>query len=294
MNRLIELIQRLYCPSIQQRGRLLTDVGTQGHSPSHGVTDTALAAAPDGETPPALDLMDADGCTGAMVLRFMRGMDWHLAARLHALVQSELGLPAPAISVCADGGYQLWFSLEVAVPSAQAQAFLAGLCSRYLSELPDSLVALHPGSGSPAVGGSIPIVPSLNPANGRWSAYIDPSWGAMFIDEPGLELAPTMDGQTDLLARVRSIVAEDFQRVFALLAPVDVVPVVVQDTSSQVADQLPPFLGTAPLERLALGDGYHHPRQFLLAVMNDPSASANHRIEAAKALLPYFNDAEPL
>lgn len=293
MNRLIELIQRLYCQGIQQRGLLRTEAGTQGPSPLQGVTDAALAAALGGETPLAFDLMDAKGRTRALVLRFMRGMDWPLAARLHTLVQSELGLPAPAISVCAEGGYQLWFSLEVAVPSDQAQAFLAGLCSRYLSDLPDSRVALHPGSGSQARGDSVLVVPSRSSTNGRWSAYIDPSWGAMFIDEPGLELAPTMDGQTDLLARIRSIVAEDFQRVFALLVPMDVVPVVVQDHTTQAADQLAPSLGVVP-ERLALGDGYHHPRQFLLAVMNDPSASADHRIEAAKALLPYFNDAEPL
>ena len=48
----------------------------------------------------------------------------------------------------------------------------------------------------------------------------------------------------------------------------------------------------APRRRSALnvGSGYRDPQSFLLAVMNDESASARQRIAAAKALLPYFAD----
>ncbi|NTV11175.1 MAG: terminase small subunit, partial [Zoogloea sp.] len=41
--------------------------------------------------------------------------------------------------------------------------------------------------------------------------------------------------------------------------------------------------------RLDVAGHFDDPKGFLLAVMNDPSAGAGLRIEAAKALLPYFH-----
>ena len=39
---------------------------------------------------------------------------------------------------------------------------------------------------------------------------------------------------------------------------------------------------------LTVGGGFVDPKSFLLAVMNDPGARADYRLDAAKALLPYF------
>ena len=50
----------------------------------------------------------------------------------------------------------------------------------------------------------------------------------------------------------------------------------------------PAVPGAEPHGGLDVGGGYVDPKSFLLAVMNDPGAAAEHRIEAAKALLPYF------
>ncbi len=50
----------------------------------------------------------------------------------------------------------------------------------------------------------------------------------------------------------------------------------------------PAVPGAVPHAGLAVGGGFVDPKSFLLAVMNDPGATAEHRIEAAKALLPYF------
>ncbi len=41
---------------------------------------------------------------------------------------------------------------------------------------------------------------------------------------------------------------------------------------------------------LNLAGAFTDPKTFLLAVMNDPAACVEHRIDAAKALLPYFHD----
>lgn len=41
--------------------------------------------------------------------------------------------------------------------------------------------------------------------------------------------------------------------------------------------------------KLHVGSNFSDPQSFLLAVMNEPSASASQRIKAAKALLPYFD-----
>ena len=49
-------------------------------------------------------------------------------------------------------------------------------------------------------------------------------------------------------------------------------------------------LTVPPSAGLAVGSGFVDPKSFLLAVMNDTSASARHRIAAAKALLPCFAD----
>lgn len=53
----------------------------------------------------------------------------------------------------------------------------------------------------------------------RWSAFIDPGMGSLFIDEPWLEMAPTPDKQAELLAGFSEIKVEEFERALSRLAP---------------------------------------------------------------------------
>jgi hypothetical protein len=122
------------------------------------------------------------------------------------------------------------------------------------------------------------LVPSLHMTTGKWSAYIDPSLGSMFMDEPWLEIAPNLDKQADILASLESIRTEDFQKACIALATA-----ALPDAESPVMTHPDPVRA-----KLNINTPYTDPESFLLAVMNDPSASPRHRISAAKALLPYF------
>ncbi|HZX30201.1 MAG TPA: hypothetical protein VFF03_02520 [Rhodocyclaceae bacterium] len=246
MERLIAALQRLYF----SEARL-------------GSPAVALALA--GGEPVALDPSDPDGRTRAMVLVFQSAADWAAVADLFQAVQADLELPAPAISVSGRAGYEVWFSLAEAVPAAEAQGFLEALRARYLSEIPAARLRQSPGDGP------VNLVPALHGASGKWSAFIDPSMGGMFADEPGLEMAPSLDRQADLLAGFESIKPADFRRAMASLLS----PAVTTGGVGEGAG-------------LAVGGNFTDPKRFLLAVMNDPSASPAWRIEAAKALLPYF------
>ena len=216
-----------------------------------------------------------DGTTRAMVLGFARAADWERVAAIYRNVQEELDLPAPAMSVSAKGGYRLWFSLAAPESVDSVRDFLSSLCRKYLADVPPALLECA----------SAPDLAALPPApdavSGKWSAFIEPSLGSVFVDEPGLEMAPNSDRQADLLASLRSIRREDFQGALARLAP-------PAETASDRVEHVRPRseLNCGP----NLAGAFTDPKTFLLAVMNDPAACAEHRIEAAKALLPYFYD----
>lgn len=210
-------------------------------------------------------LYGGPGEARALLLGFQRTADWERAASLWQAIQEELELPAPAISVSVADGYRLWLSLAAPLPSTEAQGFLDALRGKYLADLsPGSLELLvgEPGSLSP--------VPALDPASGKWSAFIDPSMGGMFVEEPGLEMAPSLDRQADMLAGLRSIAADGLRRVMEKL---------------QAEADLPP---TGSPSSSATQGHFADPKNFLLAVMNDASLAMRDRIEAAKALLPAF------
>jgi hypothetical protein len=208
------------------------------------------------------------GSTRAMLIRFTQAGDWEALANLYQAVQEELALPAPALSVSGDQGYGLWFSLAQPVALDAASDFLAALRARYLAELPPARTELLPDIAK------APAVPAQQAGSNRWSAYIDPTLGAMFSEEPWLEMAPNPDKQADLLVVLESIKAADFQQALAQLQATPVVPGNTDHAS-------PP--GTL----LQAGSQFSDPQSFLLAVMNDASASPELRVEAAKALLPY-------
>ncbi len=266
MNKLITELQRLYFLDSQRwngDGVLNPDI-----------VERCVA----GELSVAIDLVDADDMARALVVEFEDSGDWQHAANLYQAVQDELDLPAPALSVSGNQGYALWFSLADAVPVAQAAVFLTALRSSYLADLPVSRVGLRPTADAIA---RVTLAPSRHPVSGKWAAFIDPSLGGMFIDEPWLEMAPNQDKQAELLAAIKSIKAAEFQAALSVLhsaSPTDPAPTDAEPTS-------PGVVAARRRSSLNVGSGYHDPQSFLLAVMNDTSASARHRIAAAKALL---------
>lgn len=207
----------------------------------------------------------------ALVIAFRRATDWESAALLWHAVQDELDLPAPAVSV--DGqGYRLWFSLAEPVNDQQASRFLDGLQRRYLADLPAPRLEF-------GIPGDLPPCPLAEPE--RWAAFIDPGMGSMFTAEPWLEMAPNRNQQADLLAGFSSIKSAELERALAQLEPVG-------NTAPAESGMALAGITTPVSDTLALAGPYADPKSFLLAVMNSPNASPQQRIEAAKALLPYF------
>lgn len=207
------------------------------------------------------------GARRALLLGFRRTADWEQAASLWQALQEELELPAPAISVSVADGYRLWLSLAAPLPADEARGFLEALRGKYLADLQPASVELLAGEPS-----SLSPVPALDPASGKWSAFIDPSMGGMFVEEPGLEMAPSLNRQADMLSGLRSIDADGLRQAMEKLrADAESVSPPTGNTSS-----------SGPQGH------FSDPKNFLLAVMNDPSLAMRDRIEAAKALQPSF------
>lgn len=225
------------------------------------------------------DPQGPDGLLRAMVLGVNGADAWDYVAALWQAVQDDLQLPAPVMAVTGADGFQLWFSLAEPVPAAKAQSFLAGLRRRYLGELPNGRFTLCPSA-------SVNLVPAIHIASGKWSAFIDPSMGRVLAHEPWLDIAPNPERQADLLGNFLRIDRPAFERALVQLAPPPVVP--APSVVAEVQAGLPVLPTMGGTERLGVEGHFGDPQSFLLAVMNDPTASAAHRIDAAKALLPYW------
>lgn len=251
------------------------------------VTEADVAGACAGSAVPGFDLADQAGGVRVMLIGVERPGDWAAVAALYQGLQADLDLPAPAISISARAGFQVWLVLAGPVPVEQAESFLHALRRKYLGEIPVDRIRLLPTVGEGA--SRVTLVPSFDAASGKWSAFIDPSMGSMFIDEPGLEMAPNPDRQADMLAGIERIELSDFQRALARLAADAEAGNPVQDGPGMSGSEGTSASDTGkPRAILQAGSSFTDPKSFLLAVMNDPSASAKQRIRAAKALLPYF------
>ena len=232
-------------------------------------------------------LITPDDRVRAMVLELARPADWTVLSALWQGVQADLGLPAPAIAVSGIDGLQLWFSLAEPVPVANACAFLESLRSGYLSQVATDRITMRP-----CIDGSVPqkavhaaLVPRQREETGRWSAFVASDLAAIFADEPWLDLPPSPEAQANVLARLECIKPIDFQAALERIKPV------VQGLSAQsdcstngtIDDRNRDDAISSPSQGMGMD-----PQHFLLAVMNDPAVELHLRIEAAKALLPYW------
>ena len=220
--------------------------------------------------------VDAQGRVRAMVLELARPADWDPLSAVWGGVQADLALPAPAIAVNGIDGYQLWFSLLQPVPAPQAGAFLDALRRRYLGDIAPIRVAMLPALDATSARPPLHArpVPALQADSTLWSAFVAPDLASMFADEPWLDAPPNPEGQAKLLASLKSISPVEFEQALQRLrsAAVPVAPGLAADAVAQVAASL-------------------DPKRFLLDVMNNESLDLALRIEAAKALLPYFDAA---
>lgn len=204
--------------------------------------------------------MAANGCVRAMVLELARPAQWDTLGAVWRGVQTDLGLPEPAIAVSGIDGHQLWFSLAEPVCAADAQAFLEALRLRYLDTVEVPRIGMFAGANAR-------IVPALQAESGQWSAFVSCDLAGIFTDEPWLDIAPNPLAQARLLSRLECIKPGAFKAALAQIG----------------APAAAPIAHAAPLANaLRLG-----PKNFLSDVMNDPAVALHLRIEAAKALLPY-------
>ncbi|MEY4763697.1 MAG: hypothetical protein RI907_370 [Pseudomonadota bacterium] len=242
-------------------------------------------------------LVDAQGRVRAMVIELARPARWAELAQVWRGVQSELDWPAPAIAVNGVDGYQLWFPLAVPLTAAQAAACLQTICKRCLPGVGSERLRLWPAEvGGPA--GEPPVLPpARHQAEGGdevWAAFVAPDLAPVFEDTPWLDMPPGQDGQTGLLARVKTLGAADLQHAWqswqigassqAQRGATSTATTATSTASSSSAEPAAQVVGASP--ELSASASHTDPRRFLLAVMNDPNQPMRWRIEAAKALMP--------
>jgi hypothetical protein len=222
----------------------------------------------------ARGLVDAQGRVRAMVLELARPADWAALSAVWGGAQADLALPAPAIAVNGRDGYQLWFSLLEPVPVPRAAEFLDALRRRYLGDIMPARVAMLPALDAASTRSlvHVQLVPALQADSGFWSAFVATDLAPMFANEPWLDMPPNPDGQAQVLAPLKSIPPAEFELALQQLRP----------TTGLAA---PGLVSNAPAQTAASLD----PKRFLLDVMNNDSLDLALRIEAAKALLPYFH-----
>jgi hypothetical protein len=182
------------------------------------------------------------GSTRAIVIAFRKRpgefeQHWQRLCEMANLLQSEFDFPAPAVSVCASGGYLLWLSIEALVPLAATQRFVARLGDVHF---PDALPRAE------AMAGPVALPPGLNRDNGKWSAFIHPGMGASFADESGLDMPPPAAGQVAFLEGLRSIPVAAFE---AALEKLGTAPAAASASTAVLA------LARPPAVRVAAQDG---------------------------------------
>jgi len=218
MQKLISELKRLYI----QEGQQYHDQDKSGESyfPAGPLNAALLAEHLQGDKTVALNLVSEAGMVRAMVIDFDgvahgKGQQhWDALASLANRMQSDLGLPAPAVAVSGRKGWGLWLSLEQPIPAAQAQQFLHMVRKAYLADIPKEEIDLRPDTDKPtkAAQAVAKLPPCLHRASGLWAAFINPGMGGSFVTEAGLPAAPPMGKQAELLADLKSITPMAFMQ----------------------------------------------------------------------------------
>lgn len=235
-----------------------------------------------GAQPPTM--VSESGTVRALVMELVQPPSWELLSRVWHGVQTEYGLPAPAIAVSGLDALQLWFSLAEPVAAARGHAFLEGLQRHFLADVDARRVRLKPARGSSPTspGAHARLVPALQEQTGNWSAFLAADLVPIFAETPWLDIAPSEEGQAGLLQGLAMIEPAAFDAAFEQL---DRATRPVPAPAGAVADAgwvgPPDHAVAGPLNPEA------DPRQFLMRVMQDASVPLALRIEAAKALLPH-------
>ncbi len=183
-------------------------------------------------------LATGDGPTRAIVISFDKqpgnddGEHWSLLCAVANALQSDLALPAPAVSISGARGFRLWLSLEQAAPVATVRHFMALLRKAYFPDATEvaDVTALT----------SLP--PCLNGDTGLWAAFINPGLGASFADESGLEMQPPDAGQLALLEGLHSIGGAQLAHATAVLEKAHGAPA----PAAGPAEAAPARYGTSP------------------------------------------------
>jgi hypothetical protein len=161
-----------------------------------------------------VSLAAGDGRIRTLLIPFRKMADgdeaghWSLLCTVANALQTQLGLPAPAVSISGADGYGLWLSLEAAVSPTLARQFQQLLRTAYCPDI---------GLADDAA--LVDLPPFFNPASGMWAAFIHPGLGASFADESGLDMAPPFAGQAALLEGLQSIGPAQLQHALNVLQP---------------------------------------------------------------------------
>lgn len=161
-----------------------------------------------GEATFAFDLAQ-DGVTRAIVIDFHKTAEeqhWLRLCDVANALQSELDLPAPAVSVSGGDSYRLWLSLASPLPVEQARQFLALLHKAYFEDEQIDFGRTM-----------VELPPCLHVATGLWAAFINPSMGGALAEDLGLEMPPNEMAQAAFLERLDSISDEQFDHALATL-----------------------------------------------------------------------------
>lgn len=183
MQKLMSELRRLYLPA--------------GDSTPDLLQQRLLGNATD-----AISLASETGLVRAVVIEFKKLPDgeetqhWNLLCTVANALQTELGLPAPAVSISGADGYGLWLSLETPALPEQVSTLVDLLHTAYFP-------ALVRNADAPSA--LVELPPCLHPRSGKWAAFIHPGLGASFAGEPGLDMAPPLAGQSALLEGLHSI-----------------------------------------------------------------------------------------
>jgi hypothetical protein len=220
-------------------------------------------------------LITSQGLTRTLVLELARPADWSLLGEVWRGVQADLALPAPAIAISGVDAFQLWFSLAEPVDAALGARVLSALCSRYLPHVPADRLRLWPcamQASAPAASDAkgIHAVPQMR-SEGQWSAFVAPDLAPVFEDTPWLDIPPSEEGQADLLSRLQSMLARDFEQALQQLG-------LNADTPKPQPSISAPRTSS---------DTHAQAQHFLMKVMHNEALPMAQRIEAAKALLQH-------